>query len=204
MTNDSDADDKVVPRFQGADSHHWELLHEYVTPEQAAINAAIVAANPTKRELTRRPRARDRNRKDGKVRNPLWTSASVCLVCKYHYNRIVETSRYCRECCVDKFTDWPKTNRATGFQKQFHPRLCSPECFRFFHTHNVRGLDYAQRRKRQKRGGTPNTPNTSNSVRYQSSSGTTVVPIITTDIRVTGGLRVHTDGNRRRSHTYNT
>ena len=203
MTNDSDANDKVVPRFQGADSHHWELLHEYVTPEQAAINAAIVAANPTKRELTRRPRARDRNRKDGKVRNPLWTSASVCLVCKYHYNRIVETSRYCRECCVDKFTDWPKTNRATGFQKQFHPRLCSPECFRFFHTNTVRGLDYSQRRKRSRRGATPNTPVTTNTPRVRSRRGSTATPVITTPVVGPNGVRGHMDGNRHLPRTYN-
>ena len=189
----SDGDgDRVVPRFQGADSHHWELLHEYVTPVQADVNAAIVLANPTRNNRVRKPRARDRGRKDGKVRNPLWTSSSVCLVCKYQYDRIRETSRYCRECCVSKFDTWPKTNRATGFQKEFHPRLCSLECFRFFHTHNIRGLDYVQRRKRQRRDVDPNTPNTPNTARFRSTS----VPVISTPVLVPNRVRGHTDGNQ--------
>ena len=57
---------------------------------------------------------------------------------------------YCVECNVDDFTHWPSTNRARGFAKDFHPRLCSIECFNFFHTHNIKGLDYARKRQRSR------------------------------------------------------
>ena len=145
-----------MPRFEGVDTHHLELLDEYVTPKQAKINMKIVQEkeNPSGKQLHRCPRQRDQHRQDGKVRNPLWTSASLCLVCKYQHDVRKETNRYCRECCVDRFRQhggWPSTNRAQGFAKTFHPRLCSRECFEFFHTQNVKGLDYAQKRQRQKR-----------------------------------------------------
>ena len=141
-------DESVVPRFEGATKHHHDRLMEYVTPEQARINLDIAQANPTVRKCHRAPRARDAHRKTRKVRNPLFTSAGVCLVCKYQYGRRRETLRYCRECCVDKFTGWSRTNRATGFAKDFHPRLCSEECFEFFHTYNIKGLDYCVKRQR--------------------------------------------------------
>ena len=143
-------DVEVVPRFEGADSHHHDTLCEYVSPEQAEKNLVIANENPTVRELNRQPRRRDSERKTTKVRNPLFTSASACLVCKYQHGRRRETFRYCRECSVDLFSNWPKTNRATGFAKQFHPRLCSKQCFEYFHTHNIRGLDYAVKRQRSK------------------------------------------------------
>ena len=137
-----------VPRFEGASKHHHDKLMEYVSPEQARINMDIALSNPTVRQSNRAPRARDARRKTTKVRNPLFTSAGVCLVCKYQYGLRRETLKYCRECCVDDFVGWPNTNRATGFAKDFHPRLCSKECFEFFHTHNVKGLDYAVKRQR--------------------------------------------------------
>ena len=87
VTATGDAD--MVPRFEGVDTHHWELLDEYVTPEQAEINSEIVRQNPSGKQLHRRPRKRDQHRQDGKVRNPLWTSASVCLVCKYQYLSLI-------------------------------------------------------------------------------------------------------------------
>lgn len=147
-----DSSEGAVPRFQGADTHHHDRLFEYVSREQAAINAEIVKANPSIREHNRQPRKRDASRVDkNKVRNPLFTSASVCLVCKYVHNRRRETLKYCRECNVEAFKTWPKTNRATGFMKNFHPRLCSRECFEYFHTHNIIGLDYGQKRKRKSR-----------------------------------------------------
>ena len=120
--------------------------------EQAAINEKIVKENPAIRECNRRPRKRDAHRVDkNKVRNPLFTSTSVCLVCKYVHKRRRETLKYCRECNVEAFKNWPKTNRATGFAKKFHPRLCSRECFEYFHTHNIIGLDHGQKRKRKSR-----------------------------------------------------
>ena len=170
-------DEGKVPRFEGADLHHWELLDEYVTPEEAEKNAKIVAKNPSGRELSRCPRQRDKNRLDGKVRNPLWTSASVCLVCKYQHGIRKETNRFCRECCVDDLrrdAGWPSTNRAQGFAKAFHPRLCSRECFNFFHTHTVRGLDYAQKRQRSK--GSTN----SKVARSRNSADATPSPVIQT------------------------
>ena len=181
VDEESDVEDDVVPRFKGADLHHWELLAEYVTPHEAEENQLIVDASPSDRELSRRPRQRDRNRKDGKVRNPLWTSASVCLVCKYQYGVRKETNRYCRECCVASFTSWPSTNRATGFAKEFHPRLCSKECFRFFHTHNIKGLDYAQKRHRTpSTRGSSNTPSTRNNIQFGNTRGASEVPLVTT------------------------
>ena len=141
--------EEPVPRFEGAKVHHHDRLSEYVTPEQARVNRGIALDNPTRRELHRVPRARDAHRKNKKVRNPLFTSASVCLVCKYQYGRRRETLRYCRECCVESFKGWPRTNRATGFAKVFHPRLCSRECFEYFHTHNIKGLDYCVKRQRK-------------------------------------------------------
>ena len=140
-----------VPRLQGAYKHHHDRLQEYVTPEEAEINARIVEENPNgSRVYNRRPRARDQHRRTVKVRNPLFTSASACLVCKWQFGKRVETLRYCRECCVDKFAGWPSTNRARGFAKEFHPRLCSKKCFIYFHTHNIKGLDYGRKRKRSK------------------------------------------------------
>ena len=142
-------DDPVPDRFDGVNSHHHDKVEEYVTPQQAQINRRIAAANPTARKLNRKPRRRDRSRKTNKVRNPLYTSASVCLVCKYQYGRRRETLKYCRECNVETFKSWPKTNRATGFATKFHPRLCSQKCFDYFHTHTIKGLDYARKRQRE-------------------------------------------------------
>ena len=137
-----------VDRFDGKDVHHLDFLPEYVTPEVAEINQRIADDNPTRRKLNKKPRQRDVNRQDKKVHNPLFTSASTCLVCRHQYGKRRETMYYCRECNVDDFTHWPRTNRATGFAKQFHPRLCSRECFDFFHTTQVQGLDYDKKRKR--------------------------------------------------------
>ena len=38
-----ESDDTHVSRFEGVDKHHWDLLHEYVTPIQAETNTAIAA-----------------------------------------------------------------------------------------------------------------------------------------------------------------
>lgn len=158
----SDNPVEVVPRFEGVGSHHHDRLREYVTPEEAERNQQIVDANKPTRDYNRKPRQRDIRRKFHKVRNPLFTSASLCLVCKYQYGRKKETLKYCRECCVEKFTNWPKTNRATGFAKQFHPRLCSKECFDYFHTHNIRGLDYGHKKRKRRSNSGQNTNSGSN------------------------------------------
>ena len=163
--------------------HHLDSLKEYVDPEEAERNMEIVKANPLRYELNRQPRKRDANRKTHKVCNPLFTSASACLVCKYQHKRRRETLKYCRECCVANFTHWPTTNRATGFAKEFHPRLCSKECFDYFHTHNIRGLDYAIKRQRSKstqntRTNTPSTSRRRNS--NSSSSPRNITPTVTT------------------------
>ena len=158
----SDTPAEVVPRFEGAGVHHHDRLCEYVTPEQAEINQRIVDADKGTRDYNRQPRQRDRNRKHLKVRNPLFTSASLCLVCKYQHGKRKETLKYCRECSVQNFTNWPRTNRATGFATQFHPRLCSKECFDYFHTHNIRGLDYAHKKRKRRSNSSQNTNSDSN------------------------------------------
>ena len=102
----SDNPVEVVPRFEGVGVHHHDRLREYVTPpEEAERNQRIVDANKPTRDYNRKPRQRDSKRKLRKVRNPLFTSASLCLVCKYQYGRRKETLKYCRECCVEKFTN---------------------------------------------------------------------------------------------------
>ena len=35
-------EEAIVSRFEGADTHHWELLDEYVIPEQVKINMEIM------------------------------------------------------------------------------------------------------------------------------------------------------------------
>ena len=163
----------TVPRFKGADVHHHDRVHEYVTREQAAINEKIVAEDPSVREHKRQARQRDAHRVDkNRVRNPLFTSAAVCLVCKYVHGRRRETLKYCRECDVAAFKHWPKTNRATGFAKAFHPRLCSSECFQYFHTHNIIGLDHGQKRKRKKNS--KNTQNSENVQRARTSDASEI------------------------------
>ena len=153
-----------VPRREGASVHHHDELREYIFPHEFEYYQRLRDANPCQREHHRQPRERDAGRADGKVRNPIYTSYSLCLVCKYRDGKRKETLRYCRECNVDDFVNWPKTNRATGFQKLSHPRLCSRQCFEYFHTHNIPGLDYGQKRKRAKRARssriepTPTTP----------------------------------------------
>ena len=124
LVEGEDSERQAVPRFEGLHSHHLDTLREYVSPEEAERNMEIVNANPLHHELHRQPRQRDASRKTHKVRNPLFTSASACLVCKYQHKRRRETLRYCRECCVADFTHWPSINRATGFAK-FAPRRSS-------------------------------------------------------------------------------
>lgn len=139
-----------VSREKGAKLHHWDELKEYIFPDELERYQQLRDANPCKRQHKRKPRRRDQNRNDKKVRNPIYTSYGLCVVCKYQHGIRKETLHYCRECNPDDFTNWPKTNRATGFQKLSHPRLCSLECFEYFHTHNIKGLDYAVPRKRKR------------------------------------------------------
>ena len=137
-----------VGRWEGGETqHHHDRVFDYVTPEQALINQRIVDADPGNTKSTKSMRRRDRFRKDGKVRNPMFTSASQCVVCRYAHNRVTWTTKYCREC--QPAPGWPQTNRATGFRRLSHPRLCSTECFKYFHTHRIAGLDYGVQKSRR-------------------------------------------------------
>ena len=152
-TKAAEVDTEVVGRFH-PDSvrlHNFRKLAEYILPSEAAEARSIARSDPTGKDLTRKEmRRRDSNRKVRKVRNPLFTSYSPCLVCKYQFGIKKETLGYCVECTVSKFTNWPSTNRAKGFAKAYHPRLCSVKCFELFHTQNIRDLDYLRKRQRSK------------------------------------------------------
>lgn len=133
-----------VSRWKGGvTQHHHDIVRDYVPPEQASANQKIVDLDPPKTVSNKSMRKRDRTRMDGKVRNPMYTSASLCLVCKYVHDAKTWTTRHCRECTPQP--NWPQTNRATGFQRALHPRLCSPACFKYFHTHRIPGLDFKVR-----------------------------------------------------------
>lgn len=131
----SDADVEVVTdtktalqiREEGQDGyHHHDIQPEYVTPRVAARNQRVVDASPSHRPSKRKKmRKRDHDRLDQKVLNPFHTSLSSCVVCKFFFKKAkpTKTARYCRECVTDP--KWPQTCRAKGWQKTFHPRLCS-------------------------------------------------------------------------------
>ena len=119
-----DADDVAEPqtltplqiREQGrGGSHHHDIQPEYVSEAVAAENQKVVDADPCARPTKRKKcRERDRKRTDGKVLNPLLTSLSPCIVCKFFFRKKkpTKTSRYCRECMTDPA--WPETTRAKG------------------------------------------------------------------------------------------
>lgn len=154
-------------RFEGgADHHHHDVIEEYVSVEKAQRNQRIVDANPSWRVSNKcQWRKRDVKRKNDKVRNPFYTSPSDCLVCKYVHGVSKKTTKYCRECKWQ--SNWPKSIRAKGYQLRLHPRLCSKECFKYFHTHRIPALDIpsatrvrsaarsARRRRPQRRETTP-------------------------------------------------
>lgn len=128
-------------------------------------NQTIVDANPPRRTSTKQMRKKDRARKDGQVRNPLYTCHSLCLVCKFVHNKKRLTANYCRECTPEPH--WPQTNRSSGYQKEQHPRLCSDACFQYFHINRIPGLDFeiaigTRRRRKNPKCNTPqpkcNTP----------------------------------------------
>lgn len=164
----------VAPRLQGGiHAHHLDTIRDYVTPELAAKNQKIVDANPSKNKSKKQPRKRDQFRKDNKVRNPFYTSSSACVVCLFTKQDAngkplkTYTFSYCRECMPQPH--WPKTTRATGYQRALHPRLCSEACFEYFHTNRIPGLDFPNdksaklrrknttvKRKRQKKEPTEN------------------------------------------------
>lgn len=149
-------------RMEGRDGgHHHDIQSEYVSETVAVANQKIVTANPCARPTKRKQyRIRDRSRMDGKVMNPFHTSLGTCVVCKFFFNRPkpTKTARYCRECCTD--ANWPETTRAKGWQKRFHPRLCSKKCFDVFHTSRISGLDFRQHKRRRNQGPqqSPRTP----------------------------------------------
>ena len=131
----------------GAKYHHHDTVVDYVTPAEAEQNQKIVDANPGTSKSNKNMRKRDRRRQDGKVRNPLFTSASRCIVCKFVHQRTTWTTKFCRECTPG--LGWPQTNRVTGFRRLSHPRLCSSDCFTYFHTHRIPGLDYGVKKSRR-------------------------------------------------------
>ena len=163
-----------VSRWEGgAKAHHLATINDYVTPEEAAINQKIVDLDPANVESNKSMRRRDRERKDGKVRNPLFTSASLCLVCKYAKKKKTWTTKYCVECTPQP--GWPKTNRASGFQCRLHPRLCSVQCFEYFHTHRIPGLDFnvvgrSRRKRARKQSPTVATTTTTSSEGFVADS----------------------------------
>ena len=126
-------------------NHHHDIVQEYVTPEHAEFNQRIVDGNPGNRTSKKLIwRKRDEDRKNGKIHNPMYTSLSACIVCRfslpdtthrYVHNTIRKTARYCRECKWQ--SNWPQTIRAKGYQLLLHPRLCSRQCFDYFHTHRI-------------------------------------------------------------------
>ena len=133
--------------------HHHDTCADYCTPEQAELNRKRMALNPSKRVSLKKPRDRDKRRRNGLVRNPMFTGGADCVVCKYHPDpskrRSRRTNRYCRECSVD--SGWPFTLRCTGYQLELHPRLCSDECWKMFHTTRISLLDNAARKKRKRK-----------------------------------------------------
>ena len=149
MQEDSEATNAAVARTRedtisrfngGLTSHHLVTIDPYVSPEEARANQLLINVNPPRRQSKKKARQRDSKRTDGKVRNPMHTSNSPCIVCKYQFGILKWTCKYCKECTPDP--KWPKTNRATGYQVDLHPRLCSRKCFEYFHTHQIVGLDY--------------------------------------------------------------
>ena len=117
---------------------------------------------------------------------------------KYQYGKRKETLKYCRECCVEKFTDWPRTNRATGFARRFHPRLCSKECFDYFHTHNIRGLDYARKKRKRRSNSRQNTNSDSN----RNSNSSSQVGVDTQNTSGSTPPSVRNQTSRRRNTRY--
>ena len=80
---------KEYSRFEGGlEHHHHDVVCEYVDvdPEQAKINQKIVDKNPAHRESKKL--VWDRKFLNAKVRNPMYTSLSACLVCRYHVSYI--------------------------------------------------------------------------------------------------------------------
>lgn len=131
-------------------SHHLDRILEYCSVREAEAAMEVIKANPSKRKSKKKPRKRDLDRLDFKVRNPYHTSSSPCIVCKFHFKRQRLTAKYCRECIIDP--RWGKrVTRATGWQKAFHPRLCSPECSDIFHKTEIRGLDFATTKRRTRK-----------------------------------------------------
>ena len=159
-------------RFSG--DHHHDCVNEYVTIEKARANQRIVDQYPSYRTSNKCEwRKRDSNRKNDKVRNPMYTSPSNCLVCKYVHDVSKKTTKYCRECMWQP--NWPKIIRAKGYQLTLHPRLCSKSCFDYFHTHRIPALDnpsstVRSRSKRRRRSGSRTTTNTRHARRRIVSS----------------------------------
>ena len=94
----------VVSRWDGgAEAHHLVTVPAYVTPEEEDINQKIVGLDPAKTLSRKVMRRRDSQKCDGNVRNPMYTSASLCLVCRYtktdEDGRPVKvyTTKYCLE-----------------------------------------------------------------------------------------------------------
>ena len=123
-------------------------------------------ANPCtgKKSVSTKPRERDSQRKNGKVRSPM-SFAANCVVC-WASGKSKRTIWYCSECSLDP--DWTYKPRANGWSLAFHPRLCSDACFIKFHTQQIHGLDHHKRvfrRRRSRRTATRTNTNTRNNTR---------------------------------------
>ena len=122
-------------------------MHEYVTPAEANAERQLMQANPNsyikRTRGDRAPRQRDARRRDGKVRSPLFFTG-LCVVC-WAQGKKKKTNKYCLECSLDR--SWTYKTRGDGYTLNYHPRLCSRECWEVFHTSRVAGLDFQQRKR---------------------------------------------------------
>ena len=127
--------------------HHWRVMHEYVTPDEVIAELRMMNDNPNtfmKRSRGNRdPRQRDTRRRDGKVRSPSFFNG-LCVVC-WSKGKRKKTNKYCQECSLDR--TWTYKTRGDGYTRDFHPRLCSRECWDLFHTSRVAGLDFQHRKR---------------------------------------------------------
>lgn len=134
----------------GKDCHHFDRVKEYVDPDELPSISLMMSANPCTRPSGAMPRRRDSRRRDGKVKNPAFTGGAACIVCKFHKKmaRPPRVVTYCRECQIEPH--WPFITRATGFKRDFYPRLCSRQCWDIFHTMRIPSLDNPRQQVRRK------------------------------------------------------
>ena len=143
---------EIVSRFHddAVQLHHHVKIPEYVTQIELDELHDLHKDDPKKpRQKQGRKNGRDvgrRNRRGELVyRNPYWHN-SQCVVC-WGTKKEKWTSKYCRECVLDP--SWKYKIRVGSTFNRYHPRLCSPECWKLFHTQQIFGLDYSKRCRKQ-------------------------------------------------------